>query len=284
MACPLCGSSVNRFRRLPWLTRCRGCGVWRSSLRPAIGEESAVALDEDSRMAGLRPVRDAGYRRILGEVAALRPLLGSRVLDVGTGHGWFLEAAGAGGAQAVGIEPDAGVAAAARDRGLDVRVGYFPEALRADDRFHVVAYNDVFEHLPDPDAILDATRAALAPAGLLTIAIPTSEGLGYRLALWAAALGFMTPLRRLWQFDFPSPHVWYFDERSLGSLLERSGFVLERVGRLPSIERNGLRERLNSDPRRSAATTISAALAWLLAPVLNRPANSDAMFMVLRRG
>jgi SAM-dependent methyltransferase len=283
MACPLCGSSVDRFRRLAWLTRCRGCGVWRSSLRPAIGDGTAAALDEASRMAGLRPVRDAGYRRILGEVAALRPLQGSRVLDVGSGHGWFLEAAGAGGAQAVGIEPDAGVAAAARDRGLDVRVGYFPEALQEYDRFDVVAYNDVFEHLPDPDAILGATRAALAPAGLLTISIPTSEGLGYRLALWAAALGLMTPLRRLWQFDYPSPHVWYFDQRSLRSLLGRSGFVLERAGRLPSIERNGLRERVYADPRRSVATTIATGLAWVLAPVLNRPANSDAMFMVLRR-
>ena len=212
-----------------------------------------MALDEDSRMAGLRPVRDAGYRRILGEVGGAAPAAGARASSTSApATGWFLEAAGAGGAQAVGIEPDAGVAAAARDRGLDVRVGYFPEALRADDRFHVVAYNDVFEHLPDPDAILEATRAALAPAGLLTIAIPTSEGLGYRLVLWAAALGFMTPLRRLWQFDFPSPHVWYFDERSLGSLLERSGFVLERVGRLPEhrAQRPARARQLRPAPQR----------------------------------
>ena len=283
MTCALCGSSVDRFRRVPWLFRCRGCGVWLSSLQPAIGSGTAADVDEQSRIAGLRPVRDAGYRRLLGEVAHLRSLKGARVLDVGSGHGWFLEAAAEAGSAAVGIEPEEDVARSTQDRGLDVRLGFFPEALEPEDRFDVVTYNDVFEHLPDLDTILAATHGVLVEDGLLAISIPTSEGLAYRLSLWAAAFGLMTPLRRLWQYDYPSPHLWYFDERSLVGLLERSGFTLERVGRLPSIERAGLRERVYADPRRSLATSVSMGLAWLLAPILNRPSASDAMFVVLRR-
>jgi SAM-dependent methyltransferase len=283
MPCQLCGASVDRFRRLPWLTRCRGCGVWQSTLRPTIGLGSPAAIDEESRAAGLRPVREAGYHQVLDEVAHLRPIAGMRVLDVGSGHGWFLEAAAAAGARAVGIEPENDLAGAARARGLDVRVGYFPGALRPEDRFDLVAYNDVFEHLPDPDAVLAATRDVLVPGGVLTISIPTTDGLGYRVALWAAALGLTTPLKRLWQFDYPSPHLWYFNERSLCSLLRRNGFVVERTGRLPSIERSGLRARARADPRRSPATTAAVAIAWMLAPILNRPAYSDAMFVVLHR-
>jgi 2-polyprenyl-3-methyl-5-hydroxy-6-metoxy-1,4-benzoquinol methylase len=51
---------------------------------------------------------------------------GLEVLDVGAGHGWFLEAAALAGARAEGIEPDEVIAELTRARGLHVTTGYFP--------------------------------------------------------------------------------------------------------------------------------------------------------------
>ncbi len=41
------------------------------------------------------------------------------------------------------------IARLAQARGLDVRLGTFPDALPADLRFEVITFHDVFEHMPD---------------------------------------------------------------------------------------------------------------------------------------
>lgn len=254
-----------------------------SSLAPQINEGAAVLPDEDSRIAGLRSVREKGHAIVLDAIAARRELEGLALLDVGCGHGWFLEAATACGVAAHGIEPDRAVAERTAARGLDVLVGFFPDDVPADARFDAIAFNDVFEHLPDPLKILRAVHDRLRPGGLLAISIPTAEGLGYRVATAFARVGIGAPLDRLWQRGLPSPHLWYFTEESLLRAAGDSGFTPLAGGRLPSVERRGLRERIAADPRsgvvqRAALVGVSAAT-----PLLNHRRFSDAMWLLFER-
>jgi SAM-dependent methyltransferase len=262
-------------RLAPWALRCDDCGTWASTLEPVGGE-----VDTDVRAAGLEPLRRHNFRLILDALERRRPLRGARLLDVGSAHGWFLEEAAQRGAVTVGIEPDARVATRIpRD---DVRIGYFPEALRTGEQFDVIAFNDVLEHIPDVRAVLDTCAATLAPQGLLSVNIPTSDGLAFKLACALKRIGVAGPFERLWQYGLGSPHLHYFPRAALVALLGRMGFEAVDVRALPAVTTSGLWERVHTLGRPSPATVTQFAALRLAAPLLNREPASDIVHLVAR--
>jgi SAM-dependent methyltransferase len=265
--CPACdGSPVTAIR--PWLRRCSGCGLWASTLA---GERPdwAPHVEEARREAALHALRRENFERILDALARYGRLEGARLLEVGCAHGWFLERAGSRGVAAAGVEPDARVAERARAAGLEVRQGYFPGAVREEEMFDVVVFNDVFEHLEDPPKILQACARILRPAGRLVLNLPDSDGLLFRTACRLARLGVGAPLERLWQARFRFPHLWYFSAGNLRRLVARHGFRLLHGEGLPAFHREGLWARLRMD---RTAGWLPSAFAFValraLAPLL----------------
>jgi SAM-dependent methyltransferase len=280
--CLVCQCPIE-VRHEPWSARCPACGTWASSLEPAINEATLHEVDEVSRVGGLAARRRLNYTRIMRRGGARRPLPGTRVLDVGTGHGWFLDAVREAGAEGVGVEPDEGVAAVPRGRGLQVLTGYFPDVVDPDERFGVIAFNDVLEHLPDPRAVLAACHALLDDDGLLSINIPNASGLAYRTAQLLKRAGFGGPYERLWQTGLPSPHLHYFTPGGLQALLSQSGFRLVTDERLAAVTREGLWDRVHTFRSVTPGSVAGFAALWLAAPVLNRRANSDILFLLAER-
>jgi SAM-dependent methyltransferase len=263
--CPVCDGAMEVLRH-DWLLQCAACGYLASRLAPSIN--AADILDEDRRAQALQDVRQRNFDTILDLLQPVTPR-DARLLDVGCGHGWFLAAAAARGYRAVGIEPDRGIAELARSRAGDVRAGYFPEALRADDVFDVVTFNDVFEHLSDAGKVLSTVRAHLHAKGLLVINLPLSSGVFYRAADWLDRRGMGGPFGRMWQKGFPSPHVHYFNAPQLLRLARRHGFVPVSSARLQTLSWTGLRQRLRYDRSQSAlATAVLLPAAGALVPVL----------------
>jgi hypothetical protein len=113
--------------------------------------------------------------------------------------------------------------------------------------------------------------------------LPSSRGVFYRLAEALDRAGLSSPLERLWQKGFPSPHLSYFDPDQLRRLMERHGMVEIDRSTLPSIRIDGLWARLRYD-RRSAPA--AAAAVWLgvaaAAPVL-RHLPGDISLQIFRR-
>ncbi|WP_229466725.1 class I SAM-dependent methyltransferase [Pseudoduganella plicata] len=64
----------------------------------------------------------------------------------------------------------------AAQRGFQVRQGYFPDALRPDETFDVIVFNDVIEHIPDIGSALRACHEHLNPGGILILNLPNSRG------------------------------------------------------------------------------------------------------------
>jgi SAM-dependent methyltransferase len=251
-------------------------------LPAAAAGESACALHEDRREAALAPLRARNFAIVLDRLAACGGH--GRLLEIGCAHGWFLDAARGRGYTVTGIEPDAAVAAQAVQRGHEVVHGLFPDVLAPDARFDVVVFNDVFEHLPDPRAALRATARALCAGGLLAINLPDSRGAFYRLAETLRRVGWRAPHDRLWQLGFPSPHLSYFHPDALTRLASGVGFAEVERRALPSIEQQGLWQRLRYDPR---ASRLSAAVMWLavtLALPIVRRLPSDISLTIFRRG
>ena len=220
----------------PWHLCCAVAAYEGSSLEPHILEQVAGGdLDEASRETGLAALRQANFRRLAAFLDEFAPPGGAkpRLLEVGCAHGWFIEAASPR-FDVTGIEPDVAVATATRGRGLAVLGGFFPDALDADERFDVIVFNDVLEHIPDVNATLAACWRHLRPGGRIVVNAPSRRGFLYRVSKLLAGLGLAGSFERMWQLGFPSPHVHYFDTDSL-TRLARNGRLCACVAHAPAV-------------------------------------------------
>lgn len=174
------------------------------------------------------------------------------LLDVGAANGLLVEVANTAGLDAVGVEPSASLAAAARARGLDVRTGALPMADLADRTFDLVTLVDVVEHVGDPVALLRACRAQMAPGGHLLVVTPDATSIAAR------ALG-----RRWWHLRLA--HVGYFTRPTLTDALARAGLVPERWWRPGWVFEVGyLVERVGSYAPPVARAARRAGDSWLM--------------------
>jgi SAM-dependent methyltransferase len=279
--CDVCGGPFRPYRHA-WLRRCAACGVLSADLPSAIPcEASDSGVDEQVREAGLGATRRRNNETLLSVIAELGAA--GRLLDVGCGPGLLLAQAGGRGVSAVGVEPDPNALAVALSRGLDVRRGYFPEALAPGERFGVIVFNDVLEHIPDLAGALAAAADRLSLGGLLVLNCPDQRGLFFRAASLLDRLGVHGPYNRLWQRGLPSPHVWYFTPGMLERAAARHGFALERSVRLVTVDLRGLWARIRTDRSTSLPVALaSVAFAWVTWPV-SRLLPSDATACVFRR-
>jgi SAM-dependent methyltransferase len=95
-----------------------------------------------------------------------------RLLDVGTGCGFFLVAAQKRGWEAKGIEPSMqSVEVAQREYGLDVFNGTLRE-YNGKGQFDVITFNNVLEHSAEPWKELDRARNLLKSGGFIFIRFP----------------------------------------------------------------------------------------------------------------
>jgi methionine biosynthesis protein MetW len=163
---------------------------------------------------------------------------GARVLDVGCASGHLgAELVARRGCTVVGIERDAGAAAQARGRGLEVREADVERDGLDARGFDVVVFGDVLEHLRDPAAVLGAARAA----PLTVVSLPN-------IAHWTARRALLRG--RFPQEDhglFDRTHLHFFTRATAHALARDAGFAIaeERVvgaplpleARLPSLRR-----------------------------------------------
>lgn len=191
----------------------------------------------------------------------------ARVLEIGAAAGFFLDEARARGYDGVGVEPNATMAAHARDAlGLDVHVGRLEDVGLPERSFDAACAFHVVEHLHDPRSALEAIRAALTPGGHLLVEVPNAQSAAAR-RLGAA-----------WQpLDLPY-HVGHHGPRSLRALLERSGFAVLRVDTVP-FALYGARSRAEL----LARALVEAARARALLPAGPHPTGHQLLRAVARR-
>ncbi len=109
-----------------------------------------------------------------------------RVLDFGSGGGYFLRICRKLGADVQGIELSEHGVAITRNQGIPVFQGTIEEfaAASGDQKFDVITSNHVIEHIHDPIAALSVLRSLLAENGLMTITVPNAQS-NFQLAVFA---------------------------------------------------------------------------------------------------
>ena len=279
--CPVCGSHPEPYLTA-WLTRCGGCGLRISLLDQTAHNGTRLAGWDEPAEIAMAPLREAAAERLLTELGEITTLRSKRLLDVGCGPGWFLEAAGLKGLIAEGIEPDSRIATRGCDTGLTIATGSFP-ATASQNAYDIITFNDVFEHLPTPLDAVRAIRERLAPGGLLVLNLPAHTGAIYRVSEVLARFGLREPLERMWQKGFASPHLFYYAPTELSALIEAQGFVCERGFTLPSVTLDQLWTRIRAGGQRSSFTDVAIYLATIVAMPLLKLLPSDIIVRIYRR-
>lgn len=144
-----------------------------------------------------------------------------KVLDVGCGVGNFLAHARRFGWSGWGIDFDAdAIAAGKRAFGLPhlevASLTDFAER-HPEERFSLVTFFDVIEHLDDPNDFLASVESVLESRGSIALTTPYRHG-------W----------RWLLPNDLPPRHLSRFDDVSLGTYLQSRGYRIDLVMRYPA--------------------------------------------------
>jgi 2-polyprenyl-3-methyl-5-hydroxy-6-metoxy-1,4-benzoquinol methylase len=282
MVCIVCGAQ-QAPGLADWHATCPSCDYESARLDGAINQVDAHAsLNEAQREAGLKALRLENFAAIVAWARQYAPAGARKLLDVGSAHGWFLESA-QGGFDVLGIEPDEAVGSRAAARGLRVRQGFFPAALHDGERFDVIVFNDVIEHIPPIGSALQACAARLNEGGILILNLPNSQGFFYRLSKLFARFGWKSPFERLWQKGLPSPHLHYFRPENLAKLVQANGFELLRTAELPSLRAKGLLDRLRCAGGMSTFSLYAQYLAILATIPLLRTFPSDIIVCIFRK-
>ena len=265
-----------------WHFLCKNCGYEKANLQQTINLHSSHQLiDENARETGLSELRKRNFAIIAENIKSLKPNGGS-LLDVGCAHGWFMETVG-NDFEVLGLEPDKEIFEETSRRNLPIRMGYFPQALGDCEKFDVIVFNDVIEHIPDIKRTLAYCHQHLNDDGLLVLNLPSKNGIVYRLSKIFCKFGISKFFERLWQKDFPSPHLHYFNLPNLTSFLERNKFNVKNKGALSTIRLSGLYARISYDRHlgRIGSAFVYIGVALLL-PILSL-LPSDIVYVIAKK-
>lgn len=215
------------------LERCGGCSLVRTLPVPpqeVMGEyypEAYYAQPKGRRFPSLvQAIQACLYRwrvrRLEGWLAPTR----RRVLDVGCGPGFLLEAFRARDWTGVGLERTDQAARHGRESlALDIHTGDLWDGRLAEGSFDAAVLWHVLEHVPDPAQWLVRLGALLEPGGLLLVSVPNFRSPEARLA----GPGWF-------HLDVPR-HLVHFTSATLNCQLEEAGFeVVEKWRFAPEFD------------------------------------------------
>lgn len=195
------------------LVKCLDCGmIFENPRFDAQTIVNGYIASQEAEHDSQYPMRVASFYRALKKHARYLPARGSKVLDIGTAGGAFLEAASQYGFDAYGMEPSNDLVSRGKARGLQIEQGTIEDHRFELYSFDMVCLWDVIEHLPHPKAALHEIKKLLKPDGILLINYPD-------IGTWQAKLAG----KRFWWIL--SVHLHHFTKNTISDICRRSGFL-----------------------------------------------------------
>lgn len=203
------------------VVRCKRCSL--VFLNPRYDDARLAALyqdpqmfigtiDPEGRSRSIVAERSQRVARFKGDVEALeRHSKQGRLLDIGCGLGFFLEALGPAW-EPVGLEWSGPVVKmVAETTSLRVEEDRFPSHPFPSGSFDVVSMHNLLDHLPDPIGGLRAANQLLKAGGLLMLSLVNSDSMCARV--YKSGYRLLGP-----------NHLYYFSPRTIRSFLFETGF------------------------------------------------------------
>lgn len=257
--------------------RCGRCGLAYLHPRPTPAQLRKYYTAQYRHDDGEPPVAQR-FRRDMDEartrVRRLLPLLSpkSRVLEMGSGSGAFLDAVRPYVADATGVEPDAAARSwIAAQTGARVEAELATLA-RAGATYDMVVSFHVLEHVADPVGFLASLRRRLRPAGRLVTEVPNVDD---------ALVGlYQVPAYR--PFYYQKSHLYYFSADTLRRALKAAGLTAEIVGVQRYDLSNHLHWMLQGQPGGQGrySEMLTAGVNAVYADALIRAGRSDTLWAI----
>jgi 2-polyprenyl-3-methyl-5-hydroxy-6-metoxy-1,4-benzoquinol methylase len=225
---PTHGIAISDADAHAWLVRWDGTCFAYEDQPPTYEEEyfegdklHAGGYGDYTAQAGWRMEKAARQVRELQSITTLRS---GRVLDIGSGYGYFRVALRDAGFEDEGLEVSA-FARAVADSSYDMHThdGTLDDyAVDWIGRYDVVTMFDLIEHLADPDRLMAQTASILRPGGFVSIKTPNID------CPEAEVFG-------PWYHSLKREHLGFFSTASLTALAARHGLEPVAVGTLSHL-------------------------------------------------
>jgi 2-polyprenyl-3-methyl-5-hydroxy-6-metoxy-1,4-benzoquinol methylase len=151
------------------------------------------------------------------------------LLELGLGHGITADVFGRHFRRHVVIDASPAVIANFRQRfphsKAEIVESYF-ESFGTDERFDVIVFGYILEHVDDPVLILKHFRQFLVSGGRMFVTVPNAEVLNRRLGYLA---GMLPNMQELSEHDLLLGHKRYYTVDTLRRDVERSGYEIKRL-------------------------------------------------------
>ena len=152
----------------------------------------------------------------------MRFLPKGKLLDIGCGFGFFLNAARKFNWQVSGVELSKPAVQYAQDfYNLDIFNGEVENANYPKHTFNVITFWDVLEHVLNPATFLSSVQQILKKDGLIAFSIPNISSMLARLA------------KGKWWTLRPEQHLWHFTLQTLKQLLYERHFMPLLIAKSP---------------------------------------------------
>lgn len=226
-ACLLCGATEKELlvQLGEWkVYRCQQCGLGVLEPRPSTAELELLYRNSyfvTRYDEGAIPGSDAMSKRLSWEKHRIRffhPFLKQgRILDIGSGRGYFLLACKEHGYEVEGFDVSEDAAEYVRSTlKIPVTTGAIEQASFKNESFDLVTIWHALEHVENPSSYLESAYRWLRPDGLLVVDVPnylSTDALKYGES-WDG-----------WSLPY---HFYHFTPESLDKLLAQHGFTVIR--------------------------------------------------------
>lgn len=223
--CPFCTSSSKNPREITTYTKysylvCDNCGGGILTPTPTKKELASLysdksyykALAENKKSKLINALLNLKVNKLPYEWVLSR-IKGKSVLDVGPGNGEFLLALKNGGYKVQGVDISRVAAAATNERiGKDVvKVGEFPK-VKFREKFDIISFWHVLEHVDSPVAYLKKAASLLSKNGVVVGEVPNFDSVA------------LQRLGKDYNWIMVPEHGLYFSQVALRETLLRAGF------------------------------------------------------------
>ena len=235
--CIVCNSKFKKIN--DYVYKCINCSFFKSKLKPGHGRD----------IEGISELRRKNFKKIIDIILSLKVNQSLKILEIGSGNGFFIEECEKSNIDITGSEAD--------EEQYNLLAKKFSNIIKItlpiknfnnelSNKFDVVVFNDVFEHLENLDLILIQLKSILKTNGQIVINLPSSDGLIYKFSNILNKIGFTNFYDRLWQKNLASPHLSYFNNSNLKMLFNKHGYNLIHTTSLDTVSKKGNFIRLNS--------------------------------------
>lgn len=153
----------------------------------------------------------------------------SSLLELGLGHGITVNAFQEKFSRHVVIDASSAVIANYRQLNpaskIEICESYF-EFFDTQERFDVIVFGYILEHVDDPVQILAHFKKFLAPGGRIFVTVPNAEVLNRRLGHLA---GLLSDMQQLSEYDLLLGHKRYYTVDTLSADIQSAGYKIVAI-------------------------------------------------------